>query len=155
MTQDCQKVAEINQKGWDFPNFERCVSCPLTLGSFQPMVARRDRSQTLVGGPGGKVGALKVLKLLRGPWKNDHKFSWENLVYMIFCGLTHKFYVKRKKKRGGAEIFEVWKRGAKNFAMAFFWHRGPPASVCERSLGTFQLAQYSLIYRHACNNLLV
>ena len=43
----------------------------------------KDCSQTLVGGTDAKKGALKSFDPPRvGPWKNDHKFSWENWVYV-------------------------------------------------------------------------
>ena len=48
----------------------------------------RDRSQSLVGGPDAKKGALKHFDLLRGGLeKNDHKFSCENWIYKISYGV--------------------------------------------------------------------
>ena len=41
-------------------------------------------------GAWSKRGALKVLAWGED-WKNDHKFSWENWVYMIFYGIDPQF----------------------------------------------------------------
>ena len=79
-----------------------------------------DRSQTRWGG--GLMqngGPLKILTLLKGDAelkKNNHKFSWKIEFIWFSWRLTHNFQVKK----GGPEIFEVWKGARKMFCDEIF-----------------------------------
>ena len=51
------------------------------------LTAKELFTNTSKGGAWWKKGVLKILKVLRGPWKNHANFAPENWVYMIFCGI--------------------------------------------------------------------
>ena len=82
----------------------------------------RGRSQTVVRGAWCKkfFDPCKV-----GPWKNYHRFSIRNWVYMFFYGLTRNFH----GKKGGPEFVCSLNLGAqKIFAITNFCIR-PPLQV--------------------------
>ena len=62
----------------------------------------------LGGGPDAKKGPLKFLTLVRGPWKNYHKFSSKKFSLHDFL---RGWLIIFMAKRGPLKFFEVWRGG--------------------------------------------
>ena len=102
----------------------KSLNYPIVFIYFLDDNCLRDSSQTLVRGPDGKRGPLKFLVLLRGALKkNTTNFPVKKWVYMLFMGLIRNFH----GKKGGPEIFEVWKGTPKRLSDIFL-HQ-PPLQV--------------------------